>query len=123
MTYPETPPTNEDDDLISVDVTRPTPRLAVVTVGGEVDMSTVPMLRARARAQLDDSHIIVLDLRTVRFFGSAGMAVLLEMREETIGRDIELRLVANTRIVTRPLAVSGIEHAFQFHTTLADAVA
>jgi anti-sigma B factor antagonist len=123
MTNPETPPTAEDHDLISVDVSRPTPRLAVVTVSGEVDISTAPVLRDRARAQLDDSHVIVLDLRTVRFFGSAGMAVLLEMREETIDRDIELRLVATSRIVTRPLAVSGIEHAFQFHSTLKDAVA
>ena len=84
-----------------------------VSVAGEVDTFTAPTLRSALDAELERRPPeLVLDLRGVRFLGSAGLAVLVETKKSAGGRDIALRLIATTRPVTRPLEVTGLLAAF-----------
>jgi len=110
-------------DLIGVVVDRPLPRLAVVTVSGEVDMLTAPTLHEKIMEQLGGCEVVVLDLSSVSFFGSAGLTALIEARQRAMDTGVDLKLVAGTRMVTRPMAISGIDGGFQMYDCLADALA
>jgi anti-sigma B factor antagonist len=74
---------------------------------------TAPVLRASLDTQLEQQPTeLVIDLCGVQFLGSAGLAVLVETQKSARSRDVGLRLVANTRAVTRPLEVTGLIDLF-----------
>ena len=80
-----------------------------VSVAGEVDTFTAPTLRSAVDAELERRPAeLVLDLRGVRFLGSAGLALLVETQKSANACGIVLRLIATTRPVTRPLQVTGL---------------
>ena len=81
--------------------------VALLTVAGEIDMATVGSLRtALAPLTSDDTvHTVVCDLSRVTFLGCIGMSALLDTRKALARRGARLRLVANSYVVLRPLAV------------------
>ncbi|WP_448628656.1 STAS domain-containing protein [Geodermatophilus sp. URMC 64] len=84
-----------------------------VSVVGEVDAYTAPMLRSVVDTELErHPSELVLDLRGVRFLGSAGLALLVQTQTSADARGIPLRLIATTRPVTRPLEVTGLIDLF-----------
>ncbi|MFC4855365.1 STAS domain-containing protein [Actinophytocola glycyrrhizae] len=94
----------------------------VVQAGGEVDMLTAP----RLSAQLDQAEAIVvppapvvLDLTRLTFLGSAGLAVLLTHHERCaeIGSTLQIRTSGN--VVTRPLAMTGLDRVLTVVSELA----
>lgn len=111
-------------DVVSV-TTRFVAQVPVVRVTGEIDTATAVafadpvyhLLAARPRG-------IVLDLRDVNFFGSAGLNVLVEANNRAEASKSDLRLVAGRqRAVTRPLEISGLATMFQLSTSVVEAVA
>jgi anti-sigma B factor antagonist len=104
------------DDVITLS-TSTEDGVTTVTVVGEVDTFTAPVLRSSLDTQLEQSPSeLVIDLSGVQFLGSAGLAVLVETQKSARARDIGLRLIATTRAVTRPLEVTGLIDLF----TIAD---
>lgn len=105
------------DDVITLSTSNDGEGTITVTVIGEVDTFTAPVLRASLDTQLEQQpDNLVIDLCGVQFLGSAGLAVLVETQKSARSRDVALRLVANTRAVTRPLEVTGLIDLF----TIAD---
>jgi anti-sigma B factor antagonist len=105
------------DDVITLSTSNDGDGTVTVTVVGEVDTFTAPVLRASLDTQLEQQpKALVIDLCGVQFLGSAGLAVLVETQKSARSRDVALRLVANTRAVTRPLEVTGLIDLF----TIAD---
>jgi anti-sigma B factor antagonist len=94
----------------------------VVTVTGEVDSLTAPELATFLTAQLTAVRLVVVDLDSVAFLGSAGLAVLFEANELAIQLDRGLRLVCHSRIVNRAMDVTELRRHFTFADTVADAV-
>jgi anti-anti-sigma factor len=84
--------------LIGLQVTDYGPHARVVTVTGELDALTVPMLAACLSAQLAVAQVVVVDLDGLKFLSSAGLRVLFEMNELAIERDSHLRFVCNSPI-------------------------
>ncbi|TDV53689.1 anti-sigma factor antagonist [Actinophytocola oryzae] len=84
--------------------------VALVTVSGEVDIATVPSLRAVLLPQAADHavRLLVCDLSRVTFFGCSGVTALLDANAALTARGARLRLVAQTHAVLRPLAVTGM---------------
>ena len=81
----------------------------VITVAGEVDISTSPALRdACLEAVNDGAGAVGLDLEGVTFLDSSGISVLVQARQRLVsmGRTLELRAVS--RPVRRVLEVSGL---------------
>jgi anti-sigma B factor antagonist len=104
------------DDVITLSTSHDAGTVTV-TVVGEVDTFTAPVLRASLDTQLEQQPTeLVIDLCGVQFLGSAGLAVLVETQKSARSQDVGLRLVANTRAVTRPLEVTGLIDLF----TIAD---
>ncbi|MDQ4010864.1 MAG: STAS domain-containing protein [Actinomycetota bacterium] len=96
----------------------------LVTVAGEIDMVTTPNLRAFLQQQLEQAgSLLVIDLREVRFLGSSGLAVLVEVFDTARERHLGLRLVCNSREVTRPLEAIRLTELFDIHPDLDTALA
>ena len=94
--------------------------MVTVTVVGEVDTFTAPVLRSTLDSQLEQQpKELVIDLSGVQFLGSAGLAVLVETQKSSRAREVALSLIATTRAVTRPLEVTGLIDLF----TIADSTA
>ena len=106
------------DDVISLSTSTSEEGRVTETVVGEVDTFTAPVLRSSLDTQLEQSpRELVIDLSGVQFLGSAGLAVLVETQKAARSREVDLRLIATTRAVTRPLEVTGLIDLF----TIADA--
>ena len=107
------------DDVITLS-TSTEDGVVTVKVVGEVDTFTAPVLRSTLDSQLEQSpRELVIDLSGVQFLGSAGLAVLVETQKSSRSREVDLRLIATTRAVTRPLEVTGLIDLF----TIADSTA
>jgi anti-sigma B factor antagonist len=107
------------DDVITLSTSEEN-GVVTVTVVGEVDTFTAPVLRSTLDSQLElQPKELVIDLSGVQFLGSAGLAVLVETQKSSRSREVELRLIASTRAVTRPLEVTGLIDLF----TIADSTA
>ena len=105
------------DDVISLRTDISEDGVVTVTVVGEVDTFTAPVLRSSLDTQLEQQpRELVIDLSGVQFLGSAGLAVLVETQKASRTRNVDLRLIATTRAVTRPLEVTGLIDLF----TIAD---
>lgn len=84
--------------LVGLQVTDYGPSARVVTVSGELDALTVPMLAACLSAQLAVAQVVVVDLDGLKFLASTGLRMLFEMNELAIERDNHLRFVCNNPI-------------------------
>lgn len=101
------------DDVITLSTSTGDDGVVTVTVVGEVDTFTAPVLRSTLDSQLEQQpQELVIDLSGVQFLGSAGLAVLVETQKSSRAREIPLSLIATTRAVTRPLEVTGLIDLF-----------
>jgi len=99
------PPT---DDLVTVDVST-SDSVARVTVAGEIDSTTAPVLRASLDTVLDgDVTSFVVDLVQVTFLDSAGLCVLAAAHRRATGSGKRMQVVAASRAVIRPLQITGL---------------
>lgn len=79
----------------------------VISAEGEVDHVTVARLRRSVDRVAPGSGPLVLDLSGVTFFGSAGVACLLDVRRRARSSRIDLRLTCSP-VVARMLDLTGV---------------
>lgn len=121
---PEGSALNAASELLGLTVERPALGVCLVTVDGELDMFTAPLLEACLGEQLctNPSHLIV-DLQPVSFLGSSGLNCLLQVRESAQNTATQLHLAGLvTRAVARPLQVSQLLELFRTHSTVTQAL-
>jgi anti-sigma B factor antagonist len=94
-------------DLLTIEVSQPAP-LARITVSGEIDSSSAPLLRDRLDTLLESPlSELTIDLAGVTFLDSAGLCVLAAAHRR-VGSDVALRVLASSRAVIRPLQITGL---------------
>jgi anti-sigma B factor antagonist len=109
---------------INVAVDRVADGVVVLAVTGEVDLLTAGVLGERLREQLDSaSRVLVLDLSSVSFLGSAGLAEIVSASQAGTDRGAQVLLVATSRAVLRPLEVTGLLSLFTVYDTVELALA
>lgn len=110
-------------EYLTVTADRVHPGTVVITVHGEVDLLTSPLLLDALRTHLPGPGAqLIIDLTAVDFFGAAGLTVLDTIRHETLTTATRLRLVANTRPVLLPLTITGMHTLFDIHPDLTHAL-
>lgn len=113
------------EDLLGLTVQNPAAGVCVVTVDGELDTLSAPLLEACVAEQLAaaPAHLI-LDLQPVRFLASTGLTSLLRAHElaETTGTQLHLAGLV-TRVVARALHVTELLECFDTYPLLTDALA
>ena len=81
--------------------------LAVITVGGEMDMSTVPQLEDLIDQVVQQRpQLVVLDLADVAFFCAAGVSALIRSRDAVAAAGGQLLLRALSAKTQRVLAIT-----------------
>jgi anti-anti-sigma factor len=96
------------------------PDLLVMTVAGEVDLRTAPVL---ARAfDADVPPVTVVDLTRVTFLSAAGLRVLVAQAQRAQTETRCLGLVAHDSMAMRVLRTSGVAASIPTFESLSDAV-
>lgn len=88
----------------------------VLVVDGQVDMHTSPELRRHLRAALDRRKTpVIVDLATVSFIDSSGLATLIEALQGVGRYKGELRLAAPQAPVKNLFRLSNLTSIFQIY--------
>lgn len=96
---------------------------AIVTVRGEIDLYTAPLLTSALQDVIDGTtDLVVVDLTEVTFMASSGLAALLTGLDLAKRLRCELRLAGGGRAVRRPLQAAGLDGHFEHYSSTADAV-
>ena len=103
-----TPMHRPANDLLTVELSEPAPS-ARVTVSGEVDSSSAPLLREQLDTLFEGAlSELVIDLSAVTFLDSAGLCVLAAAHRRALHQDVRMRVLASSRAVIRPLQITGL---------------
>ncbi len=99
----------------------------VVRVKGDVDSSNIGELTTHLTAALQvaathPERLVIIDLQSVSFFGSAALNAVLECHEEGKAAGTSVRLVADNDRVLRPIQVTELDRILDISPTLADAL-
>jgi anti-sigma B factor antagonist len=79
----------------------------VVAQGGELDMSTIPLLMERLRPHRRPEHDVILDLRRVMFMDCYSLGHLLAAHAASATEGWTLRIRVETPAVLRLLDLTG----------------
>ena len=113
-------------DLLTVDY-EVRPEAVVVQVKGEVDSSTSGRLTAQLHAALleaanQSARLLIIDLQSVTYFGSAGLNAVLDCHRQGKAAGTSVRLVADNGLVVRPIEVTNLDSVLELYPTLPDAL-
>lgn len=98
-------------------------RISVVTVTGDVDLASGGPLRAILAALLDQHPSgLVVDLSRTVFFSAAGVQTLVETAARARERQVPMVVVADHRIVLRPLRITGADRKLHLTSTVDEAL-
>lgn len=106
---------HQADDLLWVSAGPIDDGRILVSVVGEVDHYTVPLLSACLNAHIGRRGVreLVIDLEGVTFLSAAGLAALEHTRRRCMAQGTCLRLRCNARgAVLRPLQLTGLAELF-----------
>lgn len=103
------------------------PDAVVVGAKGEVDSVTVNQLVAQLDAGLKaaathTARLLIIDLRALTYFGSAGLNAVLECHQQGIQTRTTVRLVADHNLVARVIQVTNMDSVLKLYRTVSDAL-
>lgn len=97
--------------------------IVVTLAAGEVDMSSVDIIRAEVSRQLDRHPAsLVLDLSALTFFGSAGLDMLIEQQRHAQELGATFVVVADGDVVLKPLEITGLAEVLAVCPSVPEAV-
>jgi anti-sigma B factor antagonist len=97
--------------------------VCVLTLVGEVDIYTSPALKsALAAGAADGCRTLIVDLNGVGFIDSSGLGVLVGALRRAREAGGDLRVVSVQEGIARILRITGLDHVFLLHATLAEAL-
>jgi anti-sigma B factor antagonist len=100
-------------DLVTIEVSGAGPSVRV-TAAGEIDSTSAPVLRDRLDAILDGgAQDVTIDLSGVTFLDSAGLCVLASVYRRAAAQERQMRVLASSRAVIRPLQITGLWELLQ----------
>lgn len=96
----------------------------VVHATGEVDMRTAVDLETEVNevCARQGNRIVVIELSGITFFGSTGLAILESALRSCRDRGTQLRVVAASRAVLRPLQMMGLDGRIELVPTEEEAL-
>ena len=96
--------------------------VALVGVGGEIDLSTAPAFEAVIAEALEvDPPALVVELSEVIFMASVGLRILAATQEKA-GKSIQVAVVADNMAASRPMQLTGLDKLISLYPTLNEAL-
>jgi anti-sigma B factor antagonist len=100
------------------------PRLAVVTLPGEIDISNDRQVQDTLTSALDDgTAVLVADAGGTTFCGCSGVTALLIAHDRAAAAGAQLRVVAGSPPMRRILELTAADQVLNTYPTLAAALA
>jgi anti-sigma B factor antagonist len=97
--------------------------VALVSIGGEIDLSTAPAFEAVIAEVLEeDPPVLVIDLSEVTFMASVGLRILAGTQGK-VGKSIQIAVVADNAAASRPMQLTGLDNLISMYATLDEALA
>ena len=98
--------------------------VVVLSVHGELDMTTAPQLTEAVDSALSDESAsgMIVDLTDTPFLASAGMTVLIETHRR-VAPNGKFAVVASGPTTARPLTLMGLDETLSLRPSLDDALA
>jgi anti-anti-sigma factor len=93
----------------------------LVTVAGEIDITSAPALRGHLQALADRDSL--LDMSGVTLLSAAGLTVLLDLQDRLARADARLVLAGVPAPARRVLTVTGLDDRLIMAASVVDAVA
>lgn len=114
----QTPDRPAEGKTSAVSVAAATEDAVVLRITGEVDVVTTPSIAETIERHVTehtsgDTRLLVLDLSEVSFLSSAGLALLANTKVLAARRGMEVRVVAQSRVVVRPMSLTGLDKALR----------
>src|SRR6202158_1358370 len=96
--------------------------IAVLKVGGDIDLATVPALEAAIEEALMPKPTgLVIDLSGVGVLASAGLQTLVATHN-SVSQSAPFAVVANSASTSRPIQLTGLDQIFALYPTLSEAL-
>ena len=96
---------------------------AVVTVGGDVDLHSAPLLRDQLTSLLDEgARAIVLDLSDATFLDSMALGVILAAKKRLTAEQGNLEVVVPTPEIRRIFEITMLDRVLDLHENQAGAL-
>jgi anti-anti-sigma factor len=112
-----------DDDLLSIEIEPVVNGVSLVTLTGELDLSTIPQLEGRLLEELDEHGSVVADLTRLTFIDSSGIGLLIKAHRAADNSAALHTVVSPGSQVERVFALAGIGKAIPIFVDRADAIA
>jgi anti-anti-sigma factor len=84
--------------------------IAMLSLGGELDLSTASILHEHLRTVDGDGSAIVLDLRALSFVDSTGLQAFLRARSDAEENGHQLLLIGATPRIRRVFELTKMDH-------------
>jgi anti-sigma B factor antagonist len=124
MAHTVTEPATEETCTVTCTVETVQGGAAVVTLGGELDIASVPALRERLLNVLrPDAGPLIIDMSAVRYADASGLAVLVSTKRRAVLLGGTVRLAALQPAVARVLAATGLTRHLAAYPTVQAALA
>jgi anti-sigma B factor antagonist len=97
-------------------------RITVVSVGGEIDLSTAAAFEAAITAAVEgDLPGLVIELTGVTFMASVGLRILVATHGK-VSKSTQVAVVANSPAASRPIQLTGLDEVISLYPTLDEAL-
>ncbi|MGA8124615.1 MAG: anti-sigma factor antagonist [Mycobacterium sp.] len=94
----------------------------VVSIGGEIDLSTAPAFEAAITTALEvDPSVLVIELSEVTFMASVGLRILAATQGK-FSKSIRIAVVTNSAAASRPIQLTGLDNVIALYPTLDEAL-
>lgn len=108
---------------LRVETQRPREGVAVISLGGEVDVYTSPRVKQEIVDLLNaGTHKLVVDLSGVEYLDSTGLGVLIGGLKRAREREGDLKLVCDNLRILRIFEITGLTKIFDIHRAEAEAL-
>jgi anti-sigma B factor antagonist len=94
-------------------------KYTVLSVAGEIDISTAPSLRMHLHDLIEQAKLrLIVDLEAVDFLDSTGLGVLVSALKRVRGDQGDLVLVCTRPQILKVFDITGLSRVFAIHETL-----
>ena len=85
----------------------------IITIGGEIDLENSGNLRQQIRRALDDNKAVSIEMSSVNYIDSSGIAVLIESKQIAGESNKEFKIVKPSEAVLSVLKLAKLVSFFE----------
>jgi anti-anti-sigma factor len=94
---------------LTVEVERSGTNTSILSLGGELDLSTIPTVEGRLLREIESGRVVILDLGQLAFIDSSGIGLLIQAFRKADDDGRFRTVVAKGSQVERVFTLAGVD--------------